>query len=83
METARLVLPEPLQGIRASREEQQALVRQGVDWQKQLFAERSADRRAEIQLRIDNLWALWDELERQVRVHRQAMRAPREPLPPA
>jgi hypothetical protein len=96
--TAYLVLPEPQQGVQASREEQlaahqafgdllraqqRALTGQAVEWQSQLFAERSADRRAEIQLKINNLWAMWDELERQVRAHRQAMRALREPNPPA
>jgi hypothetical protein len=98
MLTGYLVPPEPVQEIRASREEQlkaqralgdhllaqqRALMRQAADWQKQLFAERSADRRAEIQLQIDNLWAAWNELERQIRAHRQAMRAQREPNPHA
>jgi hypothetical protein len=55
---------------------------QAADWQKQLFAERSAGRRAEIQVQIDNLWATWNELERQVRAHRQAMRVLRESDPP-
>ena len=47
-----------------------------------MFAERSADRRAEMQLQIDNLWDLWNELERQTRAHRQAVRAPRGPNRP-
>jgi hypothetical protein len=98
MGTTYLVLPEPLQGIQASREkqltahqafgnhlraQQRALMRQAVDWQSQMCVERLADRRAEIQLQIDNLWGLWDELERQIRAHRQAMRALREPHPHA
>jgi hypothetical protein len=98
MGTAYLVLPEPLQGIQASREkqlmahqafgnhllaQQRALVRQAADSQSQLFVERSADRQAEILLQIDNLWDMWSELERQIRAHRQAMRALREPHPPA
>ena len=97
MVTAYLVPPEPLQRIRAIREEQaaahqaagdhlraqqRALMHQAVDWQNQLLAERSADRRAEMQLQIDNLWAMWNELERQIRAHRQAVRALREPMPP-
>jgi hypothetical protein len=61
------------------REQQRTVVHQAVDWQNQLFAERSADRRAEIQVQVDNLWAIWNELERQIRAHRQAMRALREP----
>ena len=98
MATGYLAPTEPLQRIGASREEQlaehrafgdhllaqqRALMHQAVDWQNQLFAERSADRRAEIQLQIDNLWATWNELERQVRAHRQAMRALRKPDPHA
>ena len=97
MVTAYLVPPGPLRRIRASREEQltahraagdhlragqRALARQAVDWQNQLYVERSAGRRAEIQLQIDNLWAMWSELEQQVRAHRQAMRALRDPDPP-
>jgi hypothetical protein len=98
MVTAYLAPPAPLQGIRASREEQivahqaagdhlraqqLALAREVADWQNQLYVERSADRRAEIQLQVDNLWAMWSELERQVRAHRQAERVLREPDPPA
>jgi hypothetical protein len=90
MGTTYLVLPEPLQGIQASREQQltahqafgthlraqqRALMRQAVDWQSQMGVERLAARRAEMQVQLDNLWAMWDELERQIRAHRQAMRA--------
>ncbi len=90
LETTRLVPP---QGIRARREErlaahqaagdylraqQRALTHQAVDWQNQVFVERSADRRTEIQAQVDNLWAMWNELERQVMAHRQAMWVLRE-----
>jgi hypothetical protein len=98
MATGYLAPTEPLQRIRASREEQlaahrafgdhllaqqRALMHQAVDWQNQLFAEHSADRRAEMQSQIDNLWAMWNELERQIRAHRQAARALRGPIPRA
>jgi hypothetical protein len=98
METAYLVPPHPVQGIRASREEQliahqaaadhlrgqqRALVREVADWQNQMYGEPTASgRRAEIQRHIDNLWAMWSELERQANAHRQAVQALREPDPP-
>jgi hypothetical protein len=90
MVTTYLVPPEPLQRIRAIREEQvaahqaagdhlraqqRALARQAMAWQNQLNVERSEDRRAEIHLHVNNLWAMWNELEQRVRAHRQAMRA--------
>jgi hypothetical protein len=98
MVTAYLVPPEPLRGIRASRaeqlvahqaavdhlrEQQAALVREVVDWQNTLYTEPAAsDYRAEMQLQIDNLWAMWSELERQAAAHRRAIRTLREPDPP-
>ena len=97
MATGFLAPTEPLPGIRASREEQvkahrafsdhllaqqRALMHLAVDWQHQLFAEHSADRRAKIQMQIDNIWAMWNELERQIRAYRQAVRAVRSPNPP-
>jgi hypothetical protein len=100
LETAYLVPPEPLRGIRASREDQlvahqaaeehlrqqqRTLVRQVTDWQNQMYGEPpTSPRRSEIQRQIDELWAVWSELERQAVAHRQAMqvlRAP-DPLPP-
>ena len=98
MVTARLVPPGPRQRIRASREEQlaahqaagnhlraqqRALMHQAVDWQNQLNVEYLADRRAEMQVQVDVLWAMWSELEWQIRAHRQAMRALRELDPPS
>jgi hypothetical protein len=97
MVTTYLVPSKPLQGIRASRDEQlaahqtagdhlraqqRALARQIADWQNQLYIERSADRRVEIQRQVDNLGEAWSELERQVRAHRQAIRTLRDPDPP-
>jgi hypothetical protein len=96
MVTAYLVPSKPLQSVRASREEQlaahqtvvdqlqaqqAALARQAVDWQNQLYMERSADRRVEIQWQVDNLWEAWSELERQVRAHKQAIQTLRDPVP--
>jgi hypothetical protein len=98
MVTIYLVAPEPLQGIRASREEQlvahqaaidhlreqqAALVRQVVDWQNVMLAEPTASvRRAEIKRQIDRLWEAWSELGRQVLAHRQAVRALSDLDPP-
>ena len=97
VDTAYLVPPEPLQGIRASRDEQmvahqaaadhlrsqqQTLVRQIVDWQDVMYAERSADCRAKIQQQIDRLWEAWSEMEQQGIAHERAVRALRQPDPP-
>jgi hypothetical protein len=97
LHTTRLVLPKRLHGNRANREaqfvahqaagddlreQQRVLVHQAVDWQNQLLMERSADRRAEIQVQVDNLWAMWNELERQIRAHRQTMRTLLDSDPP-
>jgi hypothetical protein len=97
LHTALLVPPKRLHGIRANREaqlaahqaagdylreQQRTFMHQAVDWQNRLFMERSADRRAEIQVQVDDLWAMWNELERQIRAHRQAMRTLREADPP-
>jgi hypothetical protein len=93
LDTAILVPPKRLHGIRAYREaqlaaheaageylreQQRVLMHQAVDWQDQMFLVRSPERRAEIQAQVDNLWATWNELDRQIRAHRQAMRTLRD-----
>jgi hypothetical protein len=97
MDTAYLVPPEPLQELRASREEQmvahqaaadhlrsqqRAVVSQVLDWQDIMYAERSTDWCAQIEQQIANLWATWSELERQSVAHGQAVRALLQPDPP-
>jgi hypothetical protein len=96
LETAYLVPPDPLQGIRSRRAEQLAahqaaaedleqqrdLVRLVVDWQDVMRAESSAERRAELKEHIDSLWSSWSEKERQKNAHRKAIWALREPDPP-
>jgi hypothetical protein len=64
------------------RQQQRILVRQVADWQNQMYCEQPMSaRRAEIQLQIEELWAVWSELERQAVAHRQTIRALRDADP--